>query len=1240
MPRDPDQPRHAPTALVSALRRLRSAARAVLVAHALALTLAVVALATLTVAGLDYLARFPQPLRIALFAAAAVGLTIVLRKVVWPALTFAPSLVEVALRLERSPQGRRAGLDGRLASALEFTHPPATGAIPTRDDPITSHLAGQAVAEALSRLPGVQPSSALAVSPGLKRARLLFAASLIPVAVAGLVAPDTSLLALRRVWTPWTDAAWPNRTAVADATNLEAHPLDSALSFRAVVSKTDRPPGRTPVTVEYRVQIDGTPGPITRLMLNPPRRAGEGTIPETYEATLGRDALRLAAGLTAAETDADGSTTRIIEYRFLTSDDATPFSSLILTPRPRVASAHAMITPPAYAAGVAGVASGEAAVPTENARRRPIGPVLYGSEVQLSLTLNTPVPVPDHADEQDRRAWAARELGPDTLPDDATLEISPTLWTVRWTADEPLTFRVRPTDRYGISALEESSFAVSVVRDAPPRAIVTDPATDEAVLPTALLTVAGEARDDVGLERVRLEAQRLTPPEGSAGAPPEPSGNPAVIASKPTRRENEPSEGPLGPLAAVASLLDLSTLGVAPGDEVWLTAAATDTFVLAGQRHEEVRSTPRKLKIITEAQLVDEILQQLASLRPAAQRLDQQQAQAASRAAQALRSDEPNADALAGSQREQRDIGERLAPAADAVRRALDRADRNALPDRALRDLMNDAADAVRGAREASESARDALEQAARTPEGSPIPREIQDQASRGQAQVRDQLARLDDLLSRGQDGYAARQAVERLLQDQQALSRLTREAGEAAAGREVSELPAELRTELERLARQQEELARRADSMTRDLDQRAQRVQPSDPAQAAAMQRARDISLSEQVAQQMRQAAEQTQSNQTGQAQQNQQEAQDALERMLRELDRAQARRDEELRRLLADLERSIEALIAQQLREIARLEAAIDKAEYAGLDRGMIALHANTIAVHDTSQARDVAPVRERLLSAASHQEAAAENLIDPVDALEADKNERLSLQRLREAGDLAKELKQRAEQRDEQRRRGELRKAYTEARDRQAKLRDDTAPYIDKALDRRDRNALLALAERQDEIARALRDLREKTEELAEASTFDFAHRRLDQLTGAAAGSLRAAEATAALGRDQRAAVALLTALAESLAEDDREPPFRENPGDDAGGEGGQDGGQPQDSMVPEIAELRLLRDMQREAASRTREAEAGGSPADEVRAIGRLQRDLAELAEQLAERIRQRNAPPGGGPPGGDAGGAPR
>jgi hypothetical protein len=674
-----------------------------------------------------------------------------------------------------------------------------------------------------------------------------------------------------------------------------------------------------------------------------------------------------------------------------------------------------------------------------------------------------------------------------------------------------------------------------------------------------------------------------------------------------------------------------------PGDEVWVTAVATDGYDAGdGTGHGAVRSTPRKLRIISEAQLAEQILDELAALKSVAERIDQDQVSISDRTRKATAADPEGQERAKAREiaREQREIADRLNPAQEMLERAGKRAERNGLSDQALRSLVEQASELVERAAEAAERASEGVERAGETPAESPVSPQDAEEIKKEQDDVRESMGKLNDLLTQGRDGWAARQSVDRMLTEQRDLIEQAKRVGAQTEGKTAEELNAQERSDLEQLARAQEDLARKARQAAEDLAERAERLKPTDPALAEAMKRAADQALREQLSERMQEAAKQTRENQSGRAEQNQEQAAETLEDMLQELDRAQQRRDEALQRMLADLKASIEGLITLQERQLAALANVTDETPAGSLATGMRTLHGNTLGVIDSNEAREAAEIVARLDAAAEHQDAAVTSLGDPVDLATADEQERMSLKRLGEARDLAAAQQEQARERDQTRKRAELRGEYARILATQEKLREDSLPLVGKEIGRRERNTIKSLGGRQAEVRDQLRALRTATEGLSNSTMFEFAHQRLDRATNGAATTLEAGEAPTKVARQQTEAVDVLRSLLNALKQG--EPPkneFRQQQGgqQQAGGQQGQQQQQEQ-GVIPPVAELLVLKEMQIEAARRTRETAAAPDPA-EVEAIGELQRDLAELGKKVVELLNQQPGQQPGARPGG-------
>lgn len=1203
----PESPTHVASSMnrvEQSLRRLRTTARVQLVVQRLALLGAWTAAIVVALAVLDYLLRLPEAVRLTMWAIGVAVLAVAAWRRLLPALRFTPSLTSLALRVEQTPEGKAAGLPGVLASALELGERADAGEA-------SAVLARRAREEAASRFSRLQGSLRV-LEPGvLRRAAALLALAGLPIVLAGLLAPAYARIGSARVLTPWAAVAWPKRTEVVDVGAAAAHPIGVALPLKAALVRSAREAAATDVRVRYRLIVDGTGGePRTALLTHQGRRVQHdpGLGAQMREGELFE---RLIDAASLLPPGVDPAVAQIeLEYAFETADDATPAWRVLLVQPPSVESAQVLVEPPGYAvaalagsAFVSGVREAGAGLDASSA----IGPVLAHSRVTLTLRLNKRIPALD----ADPLAFT-RAAAP-VLNDAPGLSASAAglVWTVTFNADQTRRVALDLRDQHGIASREEHAFRVDVVEDQPPTAAVVEPPSDESVLATAVISIVGEGRDDLALSWASLEGQKARKPADSAGAAAQPLGEPLALARV---------EGNSGVLPAAARL-ELQSLELQPGDELWLTARAADGFEYEGRRHEVAASSVRRLRIIGEAELFEEIRAELGGVRDGAKRADAEQARLETSISRAA-GDAQAAEELA---RAQTAVGERAAGLQELAQRLSDRIARNNPDDKSMAELLEDVRDALEQAAGAADEASAQSRALAGADDAS---RDAREQAARAAQQaVREPLAEVVEMLDQGQDGWLVRRAVEQLLNDQRQIAAQSQAAAAQTRGRALSELSREERAELERLAQRQDDLAQRTNQTLDQLEERARQLEQVDQGQSAAMRAAAQQGRNAQVSQQQRQAGEQLRQNQSGAAQRSQQQAQRALEQMAQELDRAQQRRDEALRRTLGELAERLDALIARQEQELARLGAVLEGREApAGLDVGVIDLNRATLAVLALAEsARETQPLGEPISAAASSQGAAVAALrLATPDLAQADESQRSSLAALRRAKTMLEEMEAEAEERDQARQRAQLRQAYREALESQVAIQSETAPLEGRELSRRDRATARALGDRQEELRMTLENLRSSTQELQDAALFTYAHARLDEAMARAGEPLREGRVTAAVGRGQRISISTLRALVEALSNPPEQDELREDAGSGGGGDGGGGNGRP--PLLPPIAELRLLRMMQSEAAERTRALDEAGPAADpaELEDVATLQDELATRARELLDKLQERGS----------------
>ncbi|MEL6498954.1 MAG: hypothetical protein AAGJ54_05670 [Planctomycetota bacterium] len=1183
---------------VRAVERVRDRIRAVAVGENLLAGLAASIGWLLGVGLLDFVFRLPGWFRLAMLLVGVGILVVSVRRRLLPAVRLRPKLTTVALRIEQGPLGVSRGLRGVLASGIAISEqsPPAGEPTSIRD------LRERAAAEADGLLADATPLQLVDTSMLQRRAVWAGAVAAVAAGIA-IVSPPTAWTGLLRQLAPLGDSAWPRRFEIADVTGTGVHPLGTSLPVRALVTRTPRAIGQTPVDVVYRVTAGGETTPWRREPATPQRIiefGGGGTLEgEAYE--------RLLDVPTVDSSDAEPA---VLEYYFETPDDTTGSVGVRLVEQPEVTGFAISVAPPAYATTASGAfITGELAVGGDETSRRLVGPVLAGSQIRVTAELNKPAtptlpsPVSD-LETGDAVAGARVSAVGETV----AME-----WTARSSARATLGVR----DRFGLESLEDAVLRFDVVSDAEPTATVMTPARDESVLPTAVIDVEAEGRDDVALAWVGIESERARVPGGSEGAEPEGDG----AADELVRVETSETRG------VARSRIDLATQGLVPGDVLLVTGLAADRFEMdlgdGLQTHGIARSEPRRLRIISESELLDEILAELGGVRRAAIRLDEQQ----SEIAEGLRETIEQRGALdPETGRRQGAVSESIAGVEESIGRVAERVERNGLADEGLQRLLREAAASANRGQRAAERAADVLRGEA-DPEVAGEDRddaaESAERAAAESDEVRRALEELARTLDRGEDAWSMRRALEGLVQDQRSVSSDTASASAGTVGRSTDELTEQERSILDEIAQRQLEVAERAAELLDELEERAEQAADGDPGQSAAMQAASRRGREQGVAQQLRDASRAVAQNRGAEAGRAQAEAQEQLEEMLRDLEDAERQRDAELQRALLSLVETIESLIRSQEAELARLDAG-----EVALAGGMERLHRNTLsaldeASGDTALAAVATPLRE----AAGAQSAAIVLLRDAGDVGEIRAVEERSLAALERALEAAQAALDDAERREQDRKRQEVQDAYRAALEQQVVLTSETAEYAGRRLSRRDRAGLRDLASREIVLRDDIEAVRTLFPEITESQVFDFAHTRLEETLGRVDASLRGGEAGGLTPLDQATVERVLRGLIAALdpPEQGEEQDFDQGGG---GGGGGQQGA-PQ-PLIPPIAELQMLRSLQQDVYDRTRAVDDSSLGADAAERVGDEQRALAEQAQLLLESLQQRQPGPGPAP----------
>jgi hypothetical protein len=1027
-------------------------------------------------------------------------------------------------------------------------------------------LAARSVRDTDSRMTGESVQSIMKPTQTLRDVGIFFAVAVLAVSFVA-ISPGMAQTGAMRVLLPYSNATWPARTGVASL-------MDEVLADRAVHplgqslalrAKVTRGDNAQRVDATYRLTVDGAPQPWRQVVLT---QQGQSPIHERL-----------------VDTNAEA-----IEVWFSTADDRTSVQRIDIVPPPAVVRAVLTTTPPAYAEGYASVMERQLG-PGTDSRARTERPSLIGSHVELVLKFNKPMPPLDSQhDIETMLGWESDQPLNVVVNDDRTQ------WTMRWELMQSRTLSMQLRDEHGLPSADAVSYQIDAVADHPPSVTITEPQADMAVLATATVPLTAEAQDDVALATLDIAARVQRGDTVS---------DVRWIEAKDV----------FAATARLATQLELSSLDLAEGDVVLVQATAQDVYELDGAQHEPVLSPIRRLRIISEVDLATQLRRQLGVVRQNAVRIETMQSE--------LQDAISDDGVQLGSERAQAQIGERIAAQRDAVDEIRQQMRMNQLDDQQLESLMNQSSDLLDFA---GRAAGDAMEQIAEQATG----RADDDQAILdAQQDVRDELADLIELLDRDEDTWVITRQLEQIRSEQAELEAATAQLHEQTIGQSLDEMSPQDRSELERIAQAQRDLANDAQQALDDLRRRADAMEEADPGAASAMRRAAETAEQRGLEQDMQDAAERAAQNQLRNAQVGQQAAAQTLQRMLEDIEQTRRAEVEQLLRQLASLIESIERLIFVQENEISALANAQQTGDFANRDRAIIRLNQNTqaVATEARSAGQQTRRIARTLDRAADAQGASVTALrSEPIEDDQAMQAQERSLELLNEARDQAMEAQQQAEQEQMRRRRAELIEAYRALMQRQVVVRSDVIPLVEvETLNRRQLVEARRLGSQQDQLRTGLDDLQRSNVELADSPLFSLVHRRMDRWSRMVTDSLQEGDVSELVTERQLMVAQSIARLIEALEElqQPQDPFAQDEGGEQGGGEGGSDGGE--DELIPPITELRLLLGLQEEVYNQTKQLDARSDLDDvqrrqRLRELGELQRELMEMGQEMMERLQ--------------------
>ena len=461
------------------------------------------------------------------------------------------SNVDLALRVE----ARHPGFKDSLASAVQFFE---GGADPSIGSPALQQLVIARTLQKVERLDFTEIINTRAVR---RMATLATCVCLFTAVVVGFN-QSASAIAMQRLFLPFVDTEWPRQTDLrflsADLQRLDHDPLDPLRVARGDIFPVyvENTVGRLPNAVRLEYRVEGGKLIHEDLRLTTVRdAAGEG-----HEVAVGQ--------ITAARGP--------IEFRALGGDHQDmPFFQMLVIPPPVLEGLRVSLTPPAYA------------------RQRPqtqeegVGQVegLVGTQVAIAVTVNKPL------------KSAALKLK-DQKPRKVELAKDRKSLKAAFTIEQPGidSWWLDLQDDEGFQNVDPPRFEVRGIADSVPDIFLELPATDLMITADAEISVRANARDDLGLQELRLAWQHI--PIAAA----DPLQAPATVAEKLLPLAIAPDL----PLQQAAELVwKFKELNLQPGDQIVFRAEALDACTV-GPPHIG-RSVSRTLTIVSPGDKAQEL---------------------------------------------------------------------------------------------------------------------------------------------------------------------------------------------------------------------------------------------------------------------------------------------------------------------------------------------------------------------------------------------------------------------------------------------------------------------------------------------------------------------------------------------------------------------------------------------------------------------------------------------------------
>ncbi len=1194
--------------LIDALRGVRRKVKAYSVAYGVGIALACVVGLFLGLIFVDYLLNLPAAPRIVLSLLVLGALAyVVARWVIKPA-GATVTLSDIAGRLEQAfPQ-----FDDRLRSTVDFAH----GGKFYGSDVMQQRVMSEAAALAGQ----LNLSSAVVAKPVWYAAASGVGAIGLVIALAVMVNPAYTRIALTRLLSPFGAPSWPKGV---------------------MIELVGRVPKRVPVGDRVEMKMKLTKGDSASRKARIYYQVNGGPVVQEFM-TRGVDGVYTASLDAKAEA---GKSAGAMKVWMTAGDDRKDIEQIQVLPRLGIGKVEAVITPPKYVGTAQPVtvnlADGAAMVAT-------------GSEVALRVTFNkslagneAPVAVKPVTDAKKMPAFNWQRAGEQQV-------------LAKWTASESLRFHIQATDVDGFknTALEE--YELIVRPDQTPTVQIEIPRRNEERTPVAVAPLQAVAEDDYGVNSLKLVVDRLNDRKHWEV---ELVRNAAPVAGVAWSKIDGSSERLRFRANYSWDLGKLDASGLKAGEILEYSLLVADNYNLNGAVHPAVASGKLRITIVSQEQFADIVTNELrvaagqvADILNRQGRTKQETGELSkdtSGKAEFDQADRAVAERLTSQQGTAAAQSKQVAGKLGALQQ---RMEENKSPARDLSQLASDVKDLLNGAAEnPMKAAANQITSAAQQKTDPKAPEAERKQqvdgrnekmsgAVENQQRAAEQLQMaLDKLGSVG----SLSQTIERiknLLAEQQKVTKETAAVGNANLGKRPEEMSPEDQAKLQKAATDQENLAKKTEKALNEMQKLAEQMAKSDPASAQAMKQAAVTGQQQQISPNQSKASQSAKQNQQQSAQAAQKQAEIGLTMMLNDLREAERRKLEELSKKLAELQQQVANLIRRQAGHnldnlgvqgaavVAKMDAKLIEELVAKAERDKAHLPpAPDLGQLTTGQeqternTRDIARTAEEmpngaepasnLTRAATKMERAIVSLRgkDLPGAYQPPQVEALAA--LEEAKRIVDEQKNAVDQKKDQQQREAIRVAYMKIKEDQEKLNGETlrlekTPKLaDGKLKREDSVRLGHLPGEQGKLTDRTKGLEEDLAALGSV-VYIWANKDIVTSMDLVKDDLGKPDTGVVTQAEQVRVVEQLDAMIKSLKVVPLDKKFAER----SGGGGGQCS-----PKLPAEAELRLLKELQQAVNKSTKVLSAQAKKEEpKVVALGGRQGELRELLDQILQK----------------------